>query len=286
MASDPLIDVAWELYDLPPARFTAERNARAKAVKGEDPALAKRIAELRRPSAPAWIIGQLVRHRAERLTQVLELGAELREAQEDLDAATLAQLTKDRRALTAALAREGADLAARQDVNAPSSVLDEVSQTLQAAMADAAAAEAVTSGRLIRSLEAVGFDPVDLADAVAGPAPDGSVTPQRAKAAPDELAARRARREAERAVRDAEAAHQRAERDLAAARRTTADARQREDELTSRREQLRAELRRLDDDLRDAGTATEQATAREQEAEAAKATTGAALERARSALEP
>lgn len=243
MASDPLVDIAWELYDLPPARFTAERNARAKAVKPEDAALAKRISELRRASAPAWIVGQLVRHRADRVNQVLELGAELREAQQDLDAATLAQLTRDRRALTAALAREGAALAAQHEVNAPAGVLDEVSQTLQAAMADAEAAAAVMSGRLIRALEVVGFDPVDLTDAVAGPAADGSPAPERRV---DELAARRARRAAERAVRDAEHALERAREHLAGAQRAAREQTQRRDGLAKRRDELRAELEKTE----------------------------------------
>src|SRR5690606_38075235 len=69
--------------------------------------------------------GQLVRHRAEKVGQVLELGAELRDAQQDLDAATLTQLTKDRRALTSALAREGGELAA---VSAPSSLAVELAE--------------------------------------------------------------------------------------------------------------------------------------------------------------
>lgn len=282
MASDPLIDVAWELYDLPPARFTAERNARAKAVKGEAPALAKRIAELRRPSAPAWIVGQLVRHRAERLTQVLELGAELREAQEDLDAATLSQLTKDRRALTAALAREGAELAARQDVNAPPSVLDEVSQTLQAAMADAAAADAITSGRLIRALEAVGFDPVDLTDAVAGPAPDGSSS---ADPQVDQVAARRARRAAERAVRDAEQRLERTKGELAHARQQSAQHARREAELSRLRDELRAELDKTEGELEWLNTAAAGLEEAADDAAARAAEAEKALDDARRALD-
>ncbi|WP_309069577.1 transposase [Microbacterium sp.] len=282
MAEDPLIGVAWELYDLPPARFTAERNARAKAVKGEDAALAKRISQLRRASAPAWIVGQLVRHRSDRLTQVLELGAELREAQQDLDARTLAQLTRDRRALTAALAKEGASLARQHEVNAPSAVLDEVSQTLQAAMADADAAAAVTSGRLIRALEAVGFDPVDLTDAVAGPAPDGSPAPE---SGGDELAARRARRAAERAVKNAEQTLERLREKLADARRRADEHDRREAELRTRRDELRAELEATEralERLHAAGPALE---SERDDAERQTAEAESALEDARRALE-
>ncbi|WP_203135228.1 transposase [Microbacterium sp. JZ31] len=282
MAEDPLVGVAWELYDLPPARFTAARNARAKAVKDEDAALAKRITQLRRASAPAWIVGQLVRHRSERLAQVLELGAELREAQQDLDAAALAQLTRDRRALTAALAKEGAALARQHDVNAPSAVLDEVSQTLQAAMADADAAAAVTSGRLTRALEVVGFDPVDLTDAVAGPAPDGSPAPE---AGGDELAARRARRAAERAAKEAEQALERARERLADARRRVDEHDRRAAELGARREELRGKLEKTERELARLEKAAPDIDSAREDAERRAAEAESALEDARRALD-
>lgn len=285
MPADPLIDIARELYDLPPARFTAERNARAKAVKADDPALARRISELRRATAPAWIVGQLVRHRAERVGQVLELGAELREAQEDLDAATLAQLTRDRRALTAALAREGAGLAEEHGVRATPAVLDEVAQTLQAAMADADAAAAVMSGRLIRALEVVGFDPVDLDEAVAGPAPGGSTGPAPSGPPRDELAARRARREAERAVRDAEHADERARRAVADARRRRDQAQRRREELADRVATLRKELADAERDREAAESAAAEADRAAEEAETARAAAAEALDAARSRLE-
>lgn len=283
MAPDPLVDAAWELYDLPPAEFTAARNARAKELKASAPDAARRVAELRRASPAAWIVGQLVRHRADRLTQVLELGAELREAQQDLDAAALAQLTRDRRALTSALAKEGAALAKARSVNAPAATLDEVSQTLQAAMADAQAADAVMSGRLIRPLEVVGFDPVDVDGAVAGPAPDGSAPPP---AAPrDDLSARRARRAAEKAVRDAEEALDRARRTLAEARAAAADGARRETELSRRRDELRAELKKVERELAratsEAGELEERTATAEAEHEAAEAR----LAEARTALD-
>ncbi|MBO3664125.1 transposase [Microbacterium stercoris] len=282
MASDPLVDVAWELYDLAPASFTAERNARAKAAKSDDPALATRITALKRASAAAWIVGQLVRHRAARLGEVLELGAELRDAQQDLDAATLTQLTRDRRALTAALAREGAALAEARGVNAPSSVLDEVSQTLQAAMADANAAAAVTSGRLIRGLEVVGFDPVDLDGAVAGPAPDGSSArePQ-----VDELAARRARRNAERAVRAAEKDLERAEREQETVHRQVADLEHQRDDARSRLDELRRQTAEAEHTINAAEDKLRGLAARVEEADDTSSAARAALDEARAALE-
>ncbi|MRG61217.1 hypothetical protein GE115_15285 [Agromyces sp. CFH 90414] len=164
---DALARVADELYGLAPDEFTAARNARAKQLKPDDRALAAKIGELRKPSAVAWVVNQLVRHRADELDDLLALGDELRAAQADLDAASLTQLARERRKLVGAMARQAGALADELGHPARGSTLDEVAETLQAALTDAAAAAAVRSGRLVRGLEAVGTE-VDLDGAVAG----------------------------------------------------------------------------------------------------------------------
>ena len=107
-----LEDIARELYAVPPAEFTAARGARVAEVKADDPSLARAIGTLKRASVPAWVVGQLVRHRADDIERALALAVEMRDAQDELDAPALAELTTARRRLTAALAREGAALAA------------------------------------------------------------------------------------------------------------------------------------------------------------------------------
>lgn len=234
--------IAAELYGLLPSEFTAARNAAARELGAADRATVMSFA---RPSAAAWVVNLLVRQRPEQIDQVLELGAQLREAQDELDRDALAELTRQRRQLVGALARNGAALADVAGKAVSESVVDEVAQTLQAGMSDADAAAAVRSGVLVRSLEAIGLS-VDLEGAVAG----GAI--QRAPSAPvDELEAKRARKraeeeerraEAQRALEEAESAHEKAERVVADAIRARDAIAERVDDAARALKALKAEL--------------------------------------------
>jgi len=263
------------LYELRPDEFTAARNARAQAAKPDDRELAARIQELRRPSPAAWLVNQLVRHRQAEVEAVLELGAEARDAQGRFDAVELAELGRQRRRLVSAVAGEAGELAEELGAPVRTPVLDEVAQTLQAAMSDAAAADAVRSGRLVRALEAVGVE-VDLSDAVAGGPPPST---RRADVASDSGAApathsagarasdRRARAARERAERTVTAAGLRAAEASAALEAIDArlaDAGRRHDEHATRRDELEAQLRRVEAEIADAER-TLRALTREQE---------------------
>lgn len=237
-----LEDIARELYALPPGEFTAARTARVAEVKGDDPALARSIGALKRASVPAWVVGQLVRQRADDIGRALTLATEMRDAQNELDAPALAELTRARRRLTGALAREGAAIAAEQGVSLSSAALDDVSQTLQAAMTDDAAAAAILSGRLVRSLQTVGFDPVDLDGAVAGGEAAAVTRPTESR---DDLAARRERRAAEKALRDAEQSFTRATREVERVDGRLRQTRERADALSEARDGLEKELARV-----------------------------------------
>lgn len=237
-----LEDIARELYAVPPAEFTAARTARAADVRAGDPGLAKAVGTLKRASVPAWVVGQLVRHRSDDIERALTLAVEMRDAQNELDAPALAELTTARRRLTAALAREGAAIAHQKGVPVSKAALDEVSQTLQAAMTDEAAAAALLSGRLVRSLQTVGFDAVDLEGAVAG---GEAALVDRPKVGRDDLAERRARRSAEKALRDAEQAATQTAREVARLDGQLRHARERADALTETRDGLERELARV-----------------------------------------
>lgn len=285
-------DATTALYALRPDEFTAARNERAQAEKPGDRQLAARIQELRRPSPAAWLVDQLVRHRPDELAAILELGAEAREAQGSFDAAELAELGRQRRRLVSALSREAGELAEELGAPVRTPVLDEVAQTLQAAMSDAAAADAVRTGRLVRGLEAVGVE-VDLSDAVAG-GPVPSTEPERAAPAGDS-----ARRPSAAASKRAEAARKRAERtvaeteervaaasaELEALDARLAEAHREHRDLTARRDELDAELRRVETELGDADR-TARSLARERD-RAARAVEAAEVDadEAREALE-
>jgi hypothetical protein len=159
-----------ELYALLPDAFTAARNQRAsEAAKAGDKNLGKAIRALPKPSSAAWLVNMLTLHRPELVSDVLELGAVLREAQSDLDQKQLRQLSGERQRLLRSAAREAGSLAEELGHRVSTAVGAEVEQTLWAAMTDADAAAAAASGQLVRALEANGWDPVDVEGAVADP---------------------------------------------------------------------------------------------------------------------
>ncbi len=235
MADASLADIAGELYAAAPGEFIATRNARSKEVA--DPELATQLKALRKPSIAAWVVNVFAQERAVQLGQALQLAQELREAQDDLDAATLAQLGRQRRALTAQLAREAVGLASSRGERITPSTGEAVQQTIAAAFFDPDAAAAVASGRLVRELEASA--PLDLDTAVGGGRPE----PLAAAPPPtDEVKARRERREAEAAVHNAEQDVLRAERDETKAENDVRNQARRVDELIGRVSDLEAQL--------------------------------------------
>jgi hypothetical protein len=260
-----LAEIADELYGLAPAEFTAARNARARDIKdGKDLELAERVMSLRKPSPAAWAVNLLARERPGELEQLAELGAAMREAQDELDRAQLAELTRQRRALVHALAREAGSLASEARHNLTTAVADEVAQTLQAALNDSAAASAVRSGRLVRPLEATGVEPVDLTDAVAAPEASmiSAVRTEARRAPVRDLAAVRAAKEAEKKADEADAAVRALERRVEQVESTRDRLESRVAELEQQVSAVEDELRDTDRDLRSLGRERERAERR------------------------
>ncbi|MCQ1987392.1 transposase [Arthrobacter sp. zg-Y844] len=265
----PLGAAVVELYALLPAEFTAARNARAAdAGRAGDKELAKRIKALPKPSTAAWLVNLLAHQRREDLDQVLELGAALREAQEDLDQKQLRRLSTERQRLLRAIVRQARDLASELDHPVSESLAAEAEQTLWAAMTDPSAADAVASGQLVRSLAASGWEEVDLDGAVADPdsishgaggragsgsAADGAGTAKDKGGSSDSAAVRRRQAEARRAVRKAETdleeaagAERRAQEALDTAQREVDESAGRRDGLTDEIDELRERIRQLE----------------------------------------
>jgi seryl-tRNA synthetase len=177
--ADALGDIATELYALPLDGFTKARNERATDARASgDRDLADSIKQLKKPSTSAWAVNMLARHRAEQVGQLLELGASLREAQSELNAEELRELGKQRQKLIAAVVRQARNLADELGDPIGPAAADEVGQTLQAALADPDAADAVMAGLLAKPLAASGWGSVDVdaAVAVAAPKPKARVT--------------------------------------------------------------------------------------------------------------
>ncbi|MFJ4220569.1 hypothetical protein [Curtobacterium luteum] len=160
-------EVAGELLLVAPGDFVHARTERQRAVRKDDRALATRIGSLRKPAPAAWVVDLLVRDGA--LDEAMDLGPALRQAQTDADPDEIATLRKQRARLVHGLTDRGAGLAAAAGHEVTRAVLDQVGATIEAAMMDPHAAAAVRSGLLVRPLESVGFDGVDLDGALADP---------------------------------------------------------------------------------------------------------------------
>src|SRR5918993_982940 len=94
-SSDPLLEIADDLYALPLADFTPARDALVKEHKA-DKRLAASIKGLRKASVAAWVVNLLVRRDPDQVDQVLAVGEALRDAQDNLDATQLREFTKQR----------------------------------------------------------------------------------------------------------------------------------------------------------------------------------------------
>ncbi|MDN4612410.1 transposase [Arthrobacter burdickii] len=245
-----LVEQAAALYALPLDRFTEERNAAAKkATQDGDKELAATLRKLPKPASAAWLVNVLVDRRREEVEQVLELGASLKEAQASLDRAQLHALGQQRQRLLAAVARQSLDAAADMGHDVGPAALPGVEQTLRAALADPAAAAAVLTGRLVRTLEATGWDPVDLEGAVAGPFTpplQGGDTTGTEDGLPDTRAGHPT---TARQRRDAEARLSAAREARAAAEDAAADLLRKSQRLTVRRDGLTASLEDLEERL-------------------------------------
>ncbi len=185
-ADERLLSLAGELYGGLPAEFTPDRTAAEKAAKADgDKELAAAVKALKRPSVGAWAVNLLVRRETGQIDQVLNLAESLRAAAEALDGAELRALTKQRRQLTSALTTRARQLALEHGTRLTQAVADQVEGTLNAAMLDAGAAEAVRTGLLVTTLSATGVDEQTWEAAVAVPGALGTrVAPTAAPSGP------------------------------------------------------------------------------------------------------
>ncbi len=274
-----------ELYAVSPDDFMARRTAMAKQAKEHgEKLLAKQIAALRKPTRSAWLVNLVARGEPDRVGELVELGAALQQAQQAMDGDELRRLSRDRRILIDTLARRAAEIGQDQGYAAPDGAIQEVSQTLQAALGDPAIAELVQAGRLHQALSYGGFGPDDLASALAASMPAKKKTPTKVTStesdtdeAEDDSLARAA---AERARAEADAAQQAAEEAETAADEATSRA----DELADQVEELRRQLRETETAEREARDAARAARKHYTELRRAAAAAEQAATRAEEAL--
>lgn len=284
-------DVAAELYGLAPEEFTAARNARAKGAKaGGDAELAAQVQSLRKPTAGAWLLNQLVRQHADLVQQVLDLGGQLRAAQGTLGADELRALDRQRRQLTRAVAEQAAGLGRAAGRRVTAATTAEVEETLRSAMVDAVAGAALATGLLTDTFSSTGLDPVDLSRVVALPPVGGTASAPPATAASqaaDHADAARQRRvaDAEGAMAEAESALKRARTVLEQATRDAVEAQERRARLEAEREEARRRLEELDGQVATATEAAESAARGQDAAQREEASAAEAAARCRERLE-
>jgi hypothetical protein len=234
-----LEQVAAELYALPLEEFIAARGTLAKALRAEDGELSEAVAKLPKPALSAWAVDRLARLRPDDLDDLLALGEQLREAQEERAADRVKSLTGNAQALVRRTVRAVVEVA---EVSLSDALLGQVEQTLRAAMADEEAAAVVRAGVLARPLEPAGFGPVDLSGAVAvipavRPARERERRLAVVRPSGDDRA-RAARQAAEQAL----ARLERGEADLADRDDALRAAQEQHEKAAHRRDELRAEV--------------------------------------------
>ena len=246
---DLLAEAEAELYTADPDGFTARRTELAERARDAgEPAVAKKITALRKPTRSAWVVNRLVRSDPEVRSRLDGLAADLRDAS---GGSRLRELTAARAKLVDELTRT-----ALEGLSAPPAALrEEVTATFDAAIADPEVAASL--GTLVRAARYAGFGGFAAAPPAAAP-------PRKTKAPPEPAAEREARRqekikEAERAVadadrdlesaiaaeRDLEDSVRRLEAELADARQRLAEARRRSYRAESRQQRAAGQLSRL-----------------------------------------
>ena len=249
--SDLQADAVAELYAADPDEFTGRRAELAAAARDAgEPAAAKQITALRKPTRSAWVVNRLVRSDPEVRARIDALAA---------DRARIRELTAARGRLVDELTRQA--LRVSELPAPPAALREEVSATLDAALADPEVA--ANLGTLVRAAHWSGFGLDAFPGGTQAPAPAPASKPRSQAPAEAETEREDRRREkimeAERALaqadqdaeaasaaeRDLEEAVRHREAELADARQRLAEARRQSYRATSRQQRAARQLSRL-----------------------------------------
>jgi hypothetical protein len=247
-------EAADALYGAAAADFIATRNQLAKQLKADGDQLGStRLKALRKPTVAAWVANLVARELPDDLDDLLALGDEFREATADLDGDRLRELTPRRHQLIDGLVKSASELAGDRGQKVSADVSQKLRETLDAALVDPAAGDAVREGRLSSALRHVGFGVVDENGEPTNVTP---LTDERRKAAQQ-------RRKAAKVQEDAESGAVRSAREKAEREEEARDARIREEarlhleEAVAAAERAEATAEDLDSQLTEAQDALE-----------------------------
>jgi chromosome segregation ATPase len=153
MASEDSDDLD-TLYAATPQDFTQLRTELSAAAKKRgDAEAAKQLKAARKPTTAAWVVNNLVHNEAQARDRLRDLSDQLRTAHAEMDGERIRALSAEQRQLVSRLTREA--LTAAEQVNPSAALRDDVSQTLQAAIADPEVAARL--GRLVKAEQWSGF---------------------------------------------------------------------------------------------------------------------------------
>lgn len=200
--------IARELYAGSREAFTATRDARVRELRAAgETQLAREVAALRKPTVAAAVVNLLAREQPQQVTALLQLGDEMRRAQQQRDGETLRRLVEQQRRDVASLVQLALGLATKRGLAVNDSVAASVESTLRAAVADPQVGAGVAAGVLAREQQMSGF-----------PVPEGQPVPEpQPEPEPDETAIAAAEQtldEARAGLTAAEQQRDQAERDL------------------------------------------------------------------------
>ena len=251
-------EAADALYAAPAADFIATRNELAKQLKVDgDQVGSTRLKAMRKPTVAAWLTNLVARARPDDLDDLLALGDEFRQATADLDGDRLRELTPRRHQLLDKLSKEATKLAGDEGQKVSADVGQKLRETLDAALVDPAAGDAVREGRLSSALRHVGFGVVDENGEPSNVTP---LTDERRQAARDRRKAQQTEADEESAaVRKKREAAEREEEEREAAEK--AKAKQAFEDAVTAAQEAEATVEDLDnqlDDARDALTAAQE----------------------------
>jgi hypothetical protein len=152
-----------ELYGLSLAEFIPARAALVKSLRTDGRRdEAETVSKLRKPSVAAWAVNQLVRTQPREITSLFEAGDALQAAQAELlgkrgDAKSLQAAVAREREVVSGLVERARELLESEGQPPSQTILDRVSQTLEAAALDEHARGVVEAGCLERELQHIGL---------------------------------------------------------------------------------------------------------------------------------
>jgi hypothetical protein len=231
--SDAALD---QLYQAPPAEFTAVRTQlAAAATKRGDTAAARQIIAARKPTLAASIVNRFVHNTPDVRRRLSDLGDQLRAAHSAMDGARLRELSAQQRRFVDDLSQEALHAAGRTDP--PAGLRADVTNTFHAAIADPDVTQRL--GRLLKAERWVGF--AEFANsAVVSTASDADKPPRRSTSSSTTSPDRQSEWTAVRAQQKQDLERAQAALDAAKDAKTVA-----EDAFADRRAELESARRRL-----------------------------------------